>query len=54
MSDLPVYRDYFDIDPEYFPAVNKAVIDKNPDMSLPALVQDSTITFNCSADPPAA
>ena len=32
MSDLPVYRDYFDIDPEYFPAVNKAVIDKNPDM----------------------
>ena len=27
-----VYRDYFDIDPEYFPAVNQAVINKNPDM----------------------
>lgn len=27
-----VYRDYFDIDPEYFPAVNQAVINKNPEM----------------------
>ena len=32
MSILSVYRDYFDIDPEYFPAVNQAVINKNPDM----------------------
>lgn len=26
------YRHYFDIDPEYFPAVNEAVISKNPDV----------------------
>ena len=26
------YRNYFDIDPDYFPAVNEAVINKNPDM----------------------
>ena len=26
------YRNYFNIDPEYFPAVNEAVINKNPDM----------------------
>lgn len=26
------YCDYFDIDPEYFPAVNEAVIEKNPDL----------------------
>lgn len=26
------YRHYFDIDPDYFPAVNEAVINKNPDM----------------------
>ena len=27
-----IYRDYFDIDPEYFPAVNAAVITRKPDM----------------------
>ena len=27
-----VYRDYFDIDPDYFPAVNEAVIKNYPDM----------------------
>ncbi len=32
MSIFKVYRDYFDIDPEYFPAVNSAVIQSNPDM----------------------
>lgn len=26
------YRNYFDIDPDYFPAVNEAVINKNPEM----------------------
>ena len=26
------YRHYFDIDPDYFPTVNEAVIKKNPDM----------------------
>lgn len=26
------YRHYFDIDPEYFPQVNKAAIDENPDL----------------------
>lgn len=26
------YRHYFDIDPDYFPAVNEAVINNNPDM----------------------
>ena len=26
------YRHYFDIDPDYFPAVNEAVINSNPDM----------------------
>lgn len=26
------YRNYFDIDPDYFPAVNEAVINNNPDM----------------------
>ena len=25
------YRHYFDIDPDYFPAVNEAVINNNPD-----------------------
>lgn len=29
---LDIYRHYFDIDPDYFPAVNEAVINKNPDM----------------------
>lgn len=32
MAMLEKYRDYFDIDPDYFPAVNEAVITKNPDM----------------------
>ncbi len=27
-----MYRNYFNIDPEYFPVVNQAVIDKNPDV----------------------
>lgn len=26
------YRYYFDIDPEYFPQVNEAIINKNPDI----------------------
>ena len=26
------YRDYFDIDPEYFPQVNKELIDENPEL----------------------
>lgn len=30
MADL--YRDYFDIDPEFFPAVNASVIEKKPDL----------------------
>ena len=32
MPMLEKYRHYFDIDPDYFPAVNEAVIKKNPDM----------------------
>lgn len=32
MPILDKYRDYFDIDPDYFPAVNEAVITSNPDM----------------------
>jgi hypothetical protein len=32
MPMLEKYRHYFDIDPDYFPAVNEAVITKNPDM----------------------
>ena len=26
------YKDYFDIDPEYFPQVNKELIDENPEL----------------------
>lgn len=29
---LDIYRHYFNIDPDYFPAVNEAVINNNPDM----------------------
>lgn len=29
---LDIYRHYFDIDPDYYAAVNKAVIDNNPDL----------------------
>lgn len=32
MPILEKYRNYFDIDPDYFPAVNEAVINNNPDM----------------------
>ncbi len=32
MALLEHYRHYFDIDPDYFPAVNEAVITKSPDM----------------------
>ena len=32
MPILEKYRHYFDIDPEYFPAVNEAVINSNPEM----------------------
>lgn len=32
MPMLEKYRHYFDIDPDYFPAVNEAVINKNPEM----------------------
>lgn len=32
MAALEKYRHYFNIDPEYFPQVNKAIIDDNPDM----------------------
>lgn len=32
MPMLEKYRDYFDIDPDYFPAVNEAVITKNPEV----------------------
>lgn len=32
MSMLEKYRHYFDIDPDYFPAVNEAVITNNPEM----------------------
>jgi len=32
MPMLETYRHYFDIDPDYFPAVNEAVITKNPEM----------------------
>ena len=32
MPMLEKYRHYFDIDPDYFPAVNEAVITKNPEM----------------------
>lgn len=32
MPMLEKYRHYFDIDPEYFPAVNEAVITNNPEM----------------------
>ena len=32
MPILEKYRHYFDIDPDYFPAVNEAVINNNPDM----------------------
>lgn len=29
---METYRHYFDIDPDYFPAVNEKVINDNPDM----------------------
>lgn len=32
MPILEKYRHYFDIDPDYFPAVNEAVINSNPEM----------------------
>ena len=32
MPMLEMYRHYFDIDPDYFPAVNEAVIMNNPEM----------------------
>lgn len=32
MPILEKYRHYFDIDPDYFPAVNESVINSNPDM----------------------
>ncbi|MCD8005837.1 MAG: hypothetical protein LUF29_02525 [Oscillospiraceae bacterium] len=32
MALYEVYRNYFDIDPEYFPAVNEKIIEKNPDV----------------------
>lgn len=32
MPILENYRHYFDIDPEYYSAVNEDVINKNPDM----------------------
>lgn len=32
MAYYEKYEDYFEIDPEYFPAVNQAVIKKNPEM----------------------
>ena len=32
MPMLEKYRHYFDIDPDYFPAVNEAVITKNPEV----------------------
>ena len=32
MALLEHYRHYFDIDPDYFPAVNEAVINKSPEM----------------------
>ena len=31
-STMSTYRNYFDIDPTYFPAVNADVIKKNPDL----------------------
>ena len=30
MAEL--YRDYFDIDPEFFPAVNASVIEQHPNL----------------------
>lgn len=32
MPMMENYRHYFDIDPDYFPAVNEAVINSKPDM----------------------
>ena len=32
MPMIEMYRHYFDIDPDYFPAVNEAVIMNNPEM----------------------
>lgn len=32
MPMIEKYRDYFDIDPDYFPAVNESVIAQNPEM----------------------
>ena len=32
MCTTEKYRHYFDIDPDYFPAVNEAVINRIPDM----------------------
>lgn len=32
MPMLEKYRHYFNIDPDYFPAVNEAVITKNPEV----------------------
>lgn len=29
---LNIYRDYFDIDPDYFPTVNEALIKQKPDL----------------------
>ena len=43
MPMLEKYRHYFDIDPDYFPAVNEAVIMKNPDMWKKFFPQGSPI-----------
>lgn len=32
MPILEKYRHYFDIDPDYFPAVNEALINSKPDL----------------------
>ena len=29
---LDIYRDYFDIDPEYFSQINKDIINNHPDL----------------------
>lgn len=43
MSEL--YRDYFDIDPEYFPVVNASVIAENPDLWTKFYPHDSFVSL---------
>lgn len=45
MPMLENYRHYFDIDPDYFPAVNEAVISKNPEMWTKFFPHETFVTL---------